>query len=58
MSSIQRHEVLQMMIAARRFIAAPLGFSTLAAVFTQRFGLDTHVGERKSILYPTRLRNR
>ncbi|MFP1877354.1 hypothetical protein [Lonsdalea quercina] len=58
MSSIQRHEVLQMLIATRRSIAATLEFSPLAAVSSQRVRLDAPAEERKSILHSTRLRYR
>ncbi|MFP1907156.1 hypothetical protein [Lonsdalea quercina] len=58
MSSIQRHEVLQMLIATRRSIAATLEFSPLAAVSSQRVRLNAPAEERKSILHSTRLRYR
>ncbi|MFP1762477.1 hypothetical protein [Lonsdalea quercina] len=58
MSSIQHHEVLQMLIATRRSIAAPLELSPLAAVSSQRVRLDAPAGELKSILHSTRLRYR
>ncbi|MFP1742540.1 hypothetical protein [Lonsdalea quercina] len=58
MSSIQRHEVLQMLIATRRSIAATLELSPLAAVSSQRVRLNAPAEERKSILHLTRLRYR
>ncbi|MFP1731831.1 hypothetical protein ACLECU_03460 [Lonsdalea quercina] len=58
MSSIQRHEVLQMLIATRRSIATTLEFSTLAAVSSQRVRLDTPAGALKSSQHSTRFRYR